>query len=202
MIREYTYMEHFKMEYFKCLVNNEYIEKLNRDREEQKRIDREHRHRLYDQLDILHASGNAKYSGKEFEMIMAANSGKLDDMIDMVKRGYEVYGRILIQASMYGRLNIIKYLIELGISNGINDALISAASGGHYDIVQYLLENGADIHHMNDSPLLRSISGKHWDIARYLILNGANVHVDDDAVSKYFDALENEEIKDHVLLGG
>lgn len=68
--------------------------------------------------------------------------------------------------------------------------------------MQYLIEHGADIHTMDDLPLIWAVDEKCWDIARYLVMNGTNVHARNNEILKVLDEPGNEEIKNYVLLSG
>ena len=58
-------------------------------------------------------------------------------------------------AAHYGRLNIVKYLVEKGfdVNTDRGSPLIAAAQAGHLNVVKYLVEHGADIHVRDDAPL-------------------------------------------------
>jgi hypothetical protein len=81
-------------------------------------------------------------------------------------------------ASYYGRLDVIKYLIEKeGNVNANNDeCLRHASSNGYVDVVKYLVENGADIHIYNDEALISACANGHLDVIKYLIYVGVSVH--------------------------
>ena len=55
---------------------------------------------------------------------------------------------LLIEASLNGRLEVVKYLIENEVDIHIRDdlPLISASENGHQEVVRFLVEKGADIH--------------------------------------------------------
>ena len=58
----------------------------------------------------------------------------------------------MIEATYYGRLDIIEFLVANGadIHAQEDKALIDAVFGGYLDIIKFLLANGADIHAQND----------------------------------------------------
>ncbi len=84
----------------------------------------------------------------------------------------------LFTAVIHGHLDIVKYIVQLGISKkDISTAFVSASAGGHLEIVKYLLENGADIHHRDDNALRQATYGGRLDVVEYLISKGANVNI-------------------------
>ncbi|MCY4512350.1 MAG: ankyrin repeat domain-containing protein, partial [Bdellovibrionales bacterium] len=59
----------------------------------------------------------------------------------------------LMEASKYGHIDIVAFLIEskadIHISNNMGTALVWAAIYGHIDVVKLLFKNGADPHFVN-----------------------------------------------------
>jgi ankyrin repeat protein len=55
-------------------------------------------------------------------------------------------------SSEHGRLDIIKYLIEQGVSIHYDNDIVlrKSAANGHLNIVKYLVEQGADIYSQNN----------------------------------------------------
>ena len=88
----------------------------------------------------------------------------------------------LIEASIDGDLDKVKYLVENGADvHADNDyALCLSAENGHFDIVKYLVENGTDIHAKNDHALCWSAKNGHLEVVRLLLENGADIHAHDD----------------------
>lgn len=81
-----------------------------------------------------------------------------NNILDFIKYGYEsglikdqaVKDLLLWAASQNGRLDVVKYLVEIGadvhtrIVGGIDDkAVIDAYNKGHYDVVDYLVSQGS-----------------------------------------------------------
>ena len=50
---------------------------------------------------------------------------------------------------------------------------------GHVEVVKYLVEQGANIHTLNDRVLFAAAWNGKWDIVKYLISQGANINADD-----------------------
>lgn len=124
--------------------------------------------------------------------------------LDVVKYFVEIkcievntyYGSLaLINAVKYGRLDIVKYLIEDCENDGIqscfdndviNKALIKAIEYWHLDIVKYLIWIEADINFNNNEPLIIAIREKQFEIIKYLVENGANAKIGYYYAVKYY----------------
>ncbi|KAL2417308.1 hypothetical protein ABEF91_005417 [Exophiala dermatitidis] len=91
----------------------------------------------------------------------------------------------LLEASLRGDLNCVKFLLEHGANvngNGAEDDLTPLAAAsccGHLDVVQYLLEHGADVNphliHTDSSPLQSAAYSGYVRIAQLLLGAGADV---------------------------
>lgn len=58
--------------------------------------------------------------------------------------------------------------------------LTGGANNGRFDWVIIALNNGADIHHMNDEALTRAVDRGDFEMVKYLVDHGADIHVRDD----------------------
>ena len=47
------------------------------------------------------------------------------------------------------------------------------------------MENGANIHALDDQTLKNAVEYGHLEIVKYLVENGANIHANDDAALRY-----------------
>ena len=76
----------------------------------------------------------------------------------------------LIEASINGHLDVVKHLVDNGVDIHIMDniPLRLASTYDHLDIVKYLIENGADIHACNDSALELASTCGHLNVVHYL----------------------------------
>lgn len=91
-------------------------------------------------------------------LYLAVSHNNLPAVKLLIEYGVDVkgYGDALIKASMYGRLDIVEYLLKKGTDINARDrssgstALHSASLSGHLDVVKYLLEKGADINAIDD----------------------------------------------------
>ncbi len=82
-------------------------------------------------------------------------------------------GGIVVQyASRYGCLDIVQYLVLLGV-NITSWALCHASERGHLDVVKYLVSLGTNIHAINNLALHYASIHGHVDVVQYLISMGA-----------------------------
>jgi ankyrin repeat protein len=101
----------------------------------------------------------------------------------------------LCWVSENGHLQIVKYLVENGADiHAINDRpLRSASKHGYLEIVKYLVENGANIHAKDDEALTLASYNGRLNVVKYLIEKGANIHAKDDDALKW--ALQNAHLE-------
>lgn len=109
--------------------------------------------------------------------------------IEVVSRP-AVYDMVLLRASHFGHISIVRWILNLGVSvsvdprgsSGTLQHSINLASGrGYYDVVKLLLAEGAEqgpeqagtSHHLN--PLHRAATGGFKQVAQLLVDNGADV---------------------------
>jgi len=81
-----------------------------------------------------------------------------------------------------GHLEIVKFLVENGANiHAVDDcALRWAAESGHLEVVKYLVENGANIHAKDNWALCWAARNGHLKIVKYLVENGADIHADNN----------------------
>lgn len=95
------------------------------------------------------------------------------------------FGSWLHVAASFGKLEIVKLLLKLGINvnarggtfNG--GAINLAASGGHLDVAKCLLDSGAvlDVSEPERNPLFAGIYGGHVEIVKLFLERGIDVTV-------------------------
>lgn len=90
--------------------------------------------------------------------------------------------RAIIASSCEGHITIVKLLSDYDMFITPPDALIGAATYGHYDVLKLLLDKGADVHANDDMALLRSALNYHPKCVRLLLDYGANIHANNDIV--------------------
>jgi len=84
---------------------------------------------------------------------------------------------VLTNASIQGKLQIVQFCLDTGATQyQKNWALIEASQFGHLDIVQYLVKNGADIGFYNSCCVQRACKHNHLEIVKYLISNVVNIN--------------------------
>jgi uncharacterized protein len=112
---------------------------------------------------------------KLFSELIASNVSLLDAMTP--------FGTLLHVAASFGRTEIVKNLLDLGIDinrrGGVFDggAINEAATDGHIEVVRLLLKHGAelDISEPTRNPLFGAIHGGHLDIVRLLAETGIDI---------------------------
>ncbi|WP_175010926.1 ankyrin repeat domain-containing protein [Burkholderia lata] len=90
---------------------------------------------------------------------------------------------LLHRAAAQGRLNVCRYLLEMGISVDVCDEnfltpLVGAASAGHLPVVQFLFERGASVNGHGcgvTTPLIDASMNGHGDVVVFLIERHANL---------------------------
>lgn len=123
----------------------------------------------------------------------------------------------LILASTYGRLEIIKYLVENGadVNKGkdhgspLSHAVNPSSGELNLEVVTYLVENGADvnttaINEMSGSAESVLMRANNLDTIKYLIDNGADINYSNEyeSVLEHAIMLENKEKSDFLIESG
>ena len=111
------------------------------------------------------------------------SNGNFENQYNLLKkyRGSE----LLIEGAKTGESDIVKYAIDKeGIRYMYETALTWASVYGHLQIVKYLVEHGADIHAFDDNVLIAASTNGRYDVVKYLVEKGANIHAKDDAALK------------------
>ena len=143
---------------------------------------------LRDVSDIFWWLGGHDRTKETYPYELASRFG-LEDLLEVLlyrRTGpYPSLDSSLVFASFYGHLNIARLLLQHGaasnatLSNegiGILSALGGACIGGHLAMVELLIENGADIHGRNTSPIHDAAAFKNLDIIDLLLKKGVNVN--------------------------
>ena len=83
-----------------------------------------------------------------------------------------------------GNIEIVKYLLEVGLKKYINDniqpPLLLAVHWLHMDVIKLLIENGADLNikdELGNTPLIDSIENGNYEITSLLLQYGANMNI-------------------------
>lgn len=114
-------------------------------------------------------------------LIEVCQSGKLEDLIELVNNGVDIHvdnDRALFKATRYGHIDIIEYLFKNGVdlSTNRNRALKIAIVHDHFHIVKWLHSNTVDIHKYNNIALKFAVCHGNFHIVKYLLQNGAEIN--------------------------
>ncbi|WP_265035361.1 MULTISPECIES: ankyrin repeat domain-containing protein [unclassified Wolbachia] len=127
------------------------------------------------------------------KLLIAAESGDLDEVKDLVKQGADLGAKnnngimFLHYASLSGQVDAVKYCTENGINleakdNSGKTPLHYASVKGQVGVVEYFIKNGANLEakDMFDmTPLHYASWNGHADVVEYLIKEGANLETKD-----------------------
>ena len=80
----------------------------------------------------------------------------------------------------------------------INNLLIKAARFGNLKLVQFCLENGADIHALDDYTLRWEAATWNIEVVKYLVENAGNIHAKNDWALRYAAKRGNIEIMQYL----
>jgi len=85
----------------------------------------------------------------------------------------------------------------------INDKLIEAAKIGNIEEVKNCLDNGVDIHTLNDCAFRWASKNNHAEVVRFLLNRGTDIHADNDYAfcwaSKNGHAETVKVLKEHLI---
>ena len=110
------------------------------------------------------------------KIIIEENIMQLKHTLEKEFLGWNWGKYALEQACTLGKLNVVKYLVEvrkvdIRSDEGEEKALLCASSSGHLDVVKYLIENGANARYDHDEALFKASYDGHLDIVKYLVEN-------------------------------
>jgi ankyrin repeat protein len=91
----------------------------------------------------------------------------------------------LIESTLFGQLEMVKYFIEQGADVQSYDNLALAKAVYNLDIIKYLIENGADIHTRDEYLLIINSRDGIFKTVKYLVENGADIHTQNDQALNY-----------------
>ena len=103
-----------------------------------------------------------------------------EDILDSMK--YMKPDKLLVQSVHKNFIEGVKHALENGANVHImnDENLRIATENGQTEIVKLLLYNGADVHAKNDICLQNASFHGYYDIVKLLLDNGADVHADQD----------------------
>ena len=129
--------------------------------------------RIMEQTRVIWSVMNSSYRMKMIVPIGSKSPQKakesLSELMNLYKEDIK-FDLILQYASIYGHLDIVKYLVEHGSNIHANNdyALRWASYNGYLDVVKYLVEHGANIHAKNDEALRDADERNHFNVFNYL----------------------------------
>lgn len=121
----------------------------------------------------------------------AIKNGKLDTLRDLLEKEPELltwitpFGTWLHVAAAHGQLEIIEYLVNVGLDINApggtfsTNALERAATKGHLDIAEYLINHNVEIDtsEPDRNPLFAAIYGGHFEIVKLLVENKVDISI-------------------------
>ncbi|WHY96647.1 ankyrin repeat domain-containing protein [Peribacillus simplex] len=121
----------------------------------------------------------------------AIKSGQLDTVRGLLEKEPEMltwmtpFGTWLHIAAAFGQLEILEYLINVGIDTNAQggtssaNALERAATKGHLDIAEYLINQNVEIDtsEPDRNPLFSAIYGGHFEIVKLLVENNIDISI-------------------------
>lgn len=96
-------------------------------------------------------------------------------------KGYDINswdGRVFLDASKNGNLEVVKYFVENGVDIHIKDdrAILDAYLHDNFEIVKYLIQNGANVQVQNNTILINASSDDNLWLIEMLVEHGADVN--------------------------
>jgi len=124
---------------------------------------------------------NFKNLDDEQLLKLSSKNGFIDGVKKAIDNGVDIecnYGFALVNAANGGHYDIVKLLLDNGVSVGgyHNDyfALTLSCEKGYLNIVKLLVEHGSDVNAEGGSPLKCASYNGHIDVIKYLLEKGAN----------------------------
>lgn len=114
-----------------------------------------------------------RHSPKEYYKYVYEFINSRRKYISYEKRKFSVNNHLLLEATKFNNLDIVKYAINQGTDTSLNHLLVVASENGHLGIVKYLLSKGADIHYDNGRALRGAVRYEQQDVITYLLEQGA-----------------------------
>jgi hypothetical protein len=123
-----------------------------------------------------------EYSKNKNDLLI--ESSKVEEISLVIwsfKTEMNINSSTLVWASVYGSLEIVKYLVEAGGDKyDINDTFTAVSEYGKLETVKYLVERGADIRVFDNYALRWASKNGHLETVKYLIESGADFHADNN----------------------
>jgi hypothetical protein len=137
---------------------------------------------------VLDPSGD-KYRAHALFLHRRKDLRKLSTWKWIIKQGICINDKkntVLTMLIIMGSLEVVKFLVDNGSINVINNdyILASAIERGHLTLVQYLVEHGADVTASDNYAIKMASKYGRLDIVKYLIEHGADITVDNNCIVK------------------
>jgi ankyrin repeat protein len=85
----------------------------------------------------------------------------------------------------------------------MNEGLTQACVFGNLETIQYLIENGADVHVHENTPLMIAIDQGHLNVVQYLLNRGADANAQGgETILTSITALNNVEMLEAIVNAG
>lgn len=109
--------------------------------------------------------------------------------------------RMLCTGALHGHLDIVIFLLKMGVKVNINkgEPLYRSAEHGNLEIVSLLIKNGANVHANHNKALYLSSFNNYPEIMVLLIKNGAKIRVKNNTVLKQVLRRNNEEMVNYLF---
>jgi len=120
------------------------------------------------------------------KLVMAVHRGDLNFIKKAHERGYKMITDVMTAAISTGKIEIIKYLIKIGVRLNPCDAnyVLQSSTSGYYDITKLLLESGAQASTDEDLAICRVATWGSIPMVQLLMDYGANIHARDERALK------------------
>jgi ankyrin repeat protein len=111
---------------------------------------------------------------------------RIDDhmQLNALLGGRSVYDKIngeppIVEVAKTGNTRLIRLLLDMGADENAEDALRTAAEGGHIDAVKLLLDHCANVKEWGGSALRAASENGHIEVVKLLLDRGVDVNAQD-----------------------
>lgn len=143
---------------------------------------------IYLLMVCLFAGAHPVRAGVYDDILVAANDGRTDDVIGLLRRGLDVNttapdgSSLLLIAARSGNLALADFLLanraNVAKPNRFGDTpLLLASSQGHLQMVTRLIDAGGNINAKGWTPLHYAVFSNQLDIAKLLLARGADLEL-------------------------
>lgn len=139
-------------------------------------------HGHLDLLKFFLSTSDVLYLDSFEALILSIRSCHLHLVKYIASTGFIIKGLFLLECAATGALEILKYLLNLGLSiySHSNRVLTLAATHGHMSIVEYCIEQGMLATLNNSEAFREACIHNKYGIVKFLLEHGANIHANND----------------------